>query len=191
MPITTLTDPDALQTQQLAFHLAPVGLCVSRHRVIVFCNDVFARQFGYEVSEMLDEPFALLYPTLDEFSNIGERSLAVMRETGVYSDERIMRRRDGSLFWCHSSGRAVDRSDPHACVVWMFEDISERRPVTTPLTPREREVAKYLVLGSTSKQIARLLNLSPRTVEAHRARLMTKHQAASLGDLVAKLLGHV
>lgn len=188
---TTFTDPDALQTQQLAFDLAPVGLCVSRHRVVVFCNDVFARQFGYEVSELTGQPFALLYPTMDEFSNIGEHGEAVMRETGVYSDERIMRRRDGSLFWCHASGRTADRSDPFACAVWMFEDISQRRPVTTALTPREREVAKYLVMGFTSKQIARVLDLSPRTVEAHRARLMTKHEAASLGELVAKLLGHV
>lgn len=187
---TTLTDPEALQTQQLAFDLAPVGLCVSRHRVVVFCNDVFARQFGYEVSELTNQPFALLYPTMDEFSNIGVHGEAVMRETGVYSDERIMRRRDGSLFWCHVSGRAADRSDPFACAVWMFEDISQRRPVTTALTPREREVAKHLVMGATSKQIARVLDLSPRTVEAHRARLMTKHEAGSLGELVAKLLGH-
>ena len=45
--------------------------------------------------------------------------------------------------------------------------------------------------GQTSKQIARVLDLSPRTVEAHRARLMTKHKAATQGELVAKLLGHV
>ncbi|MFN3496522.1 MAG: LuxR C-terminal-related transcriptional regulator, partial [Hydrogenophaga sp.] len=132
-----------------------------------------------------------LYPTLNEFANIGEQGEAVMRQTGLYSDERIMRRRDGSLFWCHASGRASDRADPFACAVWMFEDISQRRPVTTPLTPREREVAQHLVAGLTSKQIARVLDLSPRTVEAHRARLMTKHKAATQGELVAKLLGHV
>lgn len=186
----TVTETESLQSMQMAFDLAPVGLCVSRHRVVVFCNDVFARQFGYEVPELLGAPFAILYPTLDEFANIGEQGEAVMRETGVYSDERIMRRRDGSLFWCHASGRASDRADPFACAVWMFEDISQRRPVTTPLTPREREVAKHLVAGLTSKQIARVLELSPRTVEAHRARLMTKHNAATQGELVAKLLGH-
>lgn len=187
----TVIKAESLQSMQMAFDLAPVGLCVSRHRVVVFCNDVFARQFGYEVAELTNAPFALLYPTPDEFANIGEQGQAVMRETGVYSDERIMRRRDGTLFWCHASGRASDRADPFACAVWMFEDISQRRPVTTPLTPREREVAQHLVAGLTSKQIARVLDLSPRTVEAHRARLMTKHKAATQGELVAKLLGHV
>ena len=40
-----------------------------------------------------------------------------------------------------------------------------------------------------AEQIARLLALSPRTVEAHRARLMKKLGAASHGELVARLVG--
>ena len=112
-----------------------------------------------------------------------------MREQGTYGDERIMRRRDGSLFWCHVVGRAVDRSRPFARAVWMFEDISRRRRVAGGLTPRERTVAQHLVTGATSKHIARILGLSPRTVEAHRGRLMKKLGAANQADLVARLMG--
>ena len=57
------------------------------------------------------------------------------------------------------------------------------------LTAREREIAQHLVTGCTSKQIARLLELSPRTVEAHRSRLMKKLGASSHGELVARLIG--
>ena len=71
----------------------------------------------------------------------------------------------------------------------MFEDISLRRPVTTSLTLREREIAQQLVTGATSKQIARALGISPRTVEAHRGRLMKKFDAATQGELLARLLG--
>ena len=66
----TVINAESLQSMQMAFDLAPVGLCVSRHRVVVFCNDVFARQFGYEVAELTNAPFALLYPTPDEFANV-------------------------------------------------------------------------------------------------------------------------
>jgi len=111
-----------------------------------------------------------------------------MRSTGVYSDERIMRRKGGALFWCHVAGRALDRDNPFACAVWMFEDISKRRPVTTMLTLREREIAQQLATGATSKQIARTLGISPRTVEAHRSRLMKKFQATTHGELVARLV---
>jgi DNA-binding CsgD family transcriptional regulator len=71
----------------------------------------------------------------------------------------------------------------------MFEDISQRRRVAGELSAREREVAQHLVTGCTSKQIARLLELSPRTVEAHRSRIMKKLGAGSHGELVARLVG--
>ena len=178
-----------LETLELAFSLAPVGLCVSRDRFVETCNEAFAEMFGYEVHDLVGKPLAPLYPSLDEFRHVGNMGLPVMRDRGVYSDERIMRRRDGSLFWCHVAGRALDRSDPFACAVWMFEDISQRRPVTTSLTLREREIAQQLVTGATSKQIARTLGISPRTVEAHRGRLMKKFDAATQGELLARLLG--
>lgn len=52
------------------------------------------------------------------------------------------------------------------------------------LTPREKEVVRELVKGATSKEIARLLDLSPRTVEAHRRNIMAKLEAGSLAELV-------
>lgn len=179
---------DESQTLQLAFNLAPVGMCVSRDRVVEICNEAFARMFGYDVGELVGKPLAPLYPSLDEFAHVGNLGLPVMRDTGVYSDERIMRRKNGELFWCHVAGRALDRANPFACAVWMFEDISRRRPVTTTLTLREREIAQQLATGATSKQIARKLGISPRTVEAHRARLMKKFGAATHGELVARLV---
>lgn len=52
------------------------------------------------------------------------------------------------------------------------------------LSPREREVLRLIVEGLTNKEIGRALGLSPRTVEAHRAHLFDKLQAASLAQLI-------
>ena len=52
------------------------------------------------------------------------------------------------------------------------------------LTPREAEVLRLVVEGSTNKGIARVLGISRRTVETHRARIMRKTHAASLADLI-------
>ena len=52
------------------------------------------------------------------------------------------------------------------------------------LTDREREVLNFLVAGKLNKQIAAELDISIRTVEAHRAKIMDKLQAKSLSDVV-------
>jgi two-component system response regulator FixJ len=56
------------------------------------------------------------------------------------------------------------------------------------LTPREREVLEGLVAGRANKVIAFDLDISPRTVEIHRARVMEKMQARSLSQLVRMAL---
>ena len=52
------------------------------------------------------------------------------------------------------------------------------------LTERERQVLEYLVAGKANKVIAYELDISPRTVEIHRAHVMEKMQARSLSDVV-------
>ena len=53
-----------------------------------------------------------------------------------------------------------------------------------PLTARERDVLAEVVKGSSAKETARQLGLSPRTVEAQRVNIMRKVGAKSLVDLV-------
>ena len=52
------------------------------------------------------------------------------------------------------------------------------------LSAREREVLQAVVEGKSSKAIAAGLGIAPKTVEAHRARIMSKLGASSLAELV-------
>jgi FixJ family two-component response regulator len=52
------------------------------------------------------------------------------------------------------------------------------------LTPREREVMKFIVSGVSNRELAERLGLSSRTVEIHRSKIMRKMEARSLQDLV-------
>ncbi|MGE5386930.1 MAG: LuxR C-terminal-related transcriptional regulator [Betaproteobacteria bacterium] len=181
--------PDSDDDRVLAFELAMVGLCVTRRRIIHACNPAFAAMFGYTIEELKGSSLRHLYATDLEYEDIGQRGLPFLLETGCYADDRIMRRRDGRLFWCHVSGQTLDRADPFACASWMFEDLATVRPITVQFTAREREVAQLLVTGKTSKQIARLLGISHRTVEAHRARLMRRLNVSTPGEMIARLMG--
>jgi len=178
----------AIDYETIFLH-APVGMCISENRVIQICNDALAQMFGYPRSALQGLSFSELYPTKDEFLRTGDRIIPIMNARGRYSDERIMRRANDELFWCHVMGHALKPSEPLGPGIWTFEDVSEKRPVTAQLTPREREIAALLVEGKTSKTIARQIDLSPRTVEMHRAKLMRKFSAATSSELVHKLVG--
>lgn len=171
-----------------AFEHAPVGLALTRHRVVVGCNARMRETFDYPPGALEGQSLAQLYPSTEEFRRIGEIWLERMRQTGRYADERIMQRRDGTMFWCRVRGQSLTPDDPFARAVWSFADISDTRPVTD-LTARERQVAAHLAEGRTNKEIARLLGLSPRTAEAHRARLLAKLGARNTAELVARLTG--
>lgn len=171
------------------FQQAPIGMCVSEHRVIRACNQFLSEMFGYKPGALCGQSFSVLYPSNDEFERTGARIVPIMNARGHYSDERIMKRASGELFWCHVTGKSLVKNEVHAAGIWTFEDLSAKRPVSAELTPREREIAALLVEGKTSKQIGRQVGLSPRTVEMHRAKLMKKFRAATSSELVNRLLG--
>jgi two-component system response regulator FixJ len=62
------------------------------------------------------------------------------------------------------------------------------KELLSSLTPRERSVLDKLVQGRSNKIVAHELGISPRTVEIHRAHIMTKMEASSLSDLVRLVL---
>ena len=59
-----------------------------------------------------------------------------------------------------------------------------RRAEVDPLSEREREVLRMLALGHTNQEIAKMLYISVRTAETHRAHIMQKLGLASRAELV-------
>ncbi len=75
------------------------------------------------------------------------------------------------------------------------EDLADR-PTTgnedrlEKLTDRQTEVCKLLAYGHTNSEVAEKLNISPRTVENHRAEIMNKMNFENRADLVRFSLDH-
>lgn len=92
------------------------------------------------------------------------------------------------LEWPFGVNRVTDaiarvQDDPHS-----FSRVRARRAKTVAqigiLSSRERAVLQQIILGSCNKKIAADLGISPRTVEVHRANMLTKLRARSSADAV-------
>ena len=79
--------------------------------------------------------------------------------------------------------------DAHArtCTSAKDDGLEAKRAV---LSPRQREVFDLLMQGLPTKEVALRLNLSPRTVEGHRASILERLQAPSFAKLISDLLQH-
>jgi len=54
------------------------------------------------------------------------------------------------------------------------------------LSRREQEILSHILLGKTNREMSELIKLSPRTIESHRANVMTKLVATNATELAAK-----
>jgi PAS domain S-box-containing protein len=172
----------------LAFQYAPIGILMSEHRGIADYNDRFQETFGYGHRDLRGQSLELLYPSVQDFDHIGDTLPDKMKTSGRHWDERLMKRASGELFWCRVRGQTLSPGAPFEKAIWTFADLSEVRPTIT-LTERERQVAARLAEGLTAKEIARVLGISHRTVETHRAKLLVKMKAKNSLELVARLAG--
>ena len=86
---------------------------------------------------------------------------------------------EGELFSNLQSARQLYR-----CVNRRLGELRRRRRCLDSLTSREQAILDFLMEGRRNKEIAGLLSISLRTVEAERARIMKKMGVDSLASLV-------
>ena len=75
-----------------AFEQAPVGLVLSRHRLMIDCNREMLAMFSAEPVLLIGQSFEVLYPSPAEFERTGQRIVASLDRRGRYADERVMKR---------------------------------------------------------------------------------------------------
>ncbi|HEV2597838.1 PAS and helix-turn-helix domain-containing protein [Sphingopyxis sp.] len=170
----------------LAFEQSPVATIYTEQRIIRRANAAFAEMFELPRGSIEGLSTELFYPSHDDSERVAGSAYRSLGKTGLHSDERTMQRQSGALFWCAVSGRSLSPDDPFAQCVWCFQDMSLHWNLSE-LRPRDREVAILICEGRTAKEVARLLDLSPRTVETYLARIKHKLAVRNVAELGMRL----
>jgi PAS domain S-box-containing protein len=159
-------------------------------------NEQWSAMTGYPAKTALGSGWLQAIHPDDRDKLRNEWTRTPKEQRGIFVCEYRYLRPDGSVRWV--LGRATQERDPKGKLIGYIGvsvDITELRKATpqdvpspgeTPpeLTAREREVAGLLADGKSNKQVAARLEISVRTAEAHRARIMRKLRVGSLAALV-------
>ena len=172
----------------LAFDTAPIGIVLTENRVIRSANRRFGEMTGHDHAALQGQSFRLFYDSDRAFDATRDIGLAPLRSGRDYADERLLRHRSGAQILVRFQARTLDPQSPLSRLVMTFQSLAGETPQRA-LTPRERSVVNGLSRGQTSKEIARELGLSPRTVEDVRFRLLRRYGARNAADLLSRLSG--
>ncbi|MBA4501675.1 LuxR family transcriptional regulator [Marinobacterium marinum] len=172
----------------VAFEHAPCAIVVTRHRQVEACNQAFCKLFGYPENELVGQLMLKMYPSYEDYELIGKLRYQELLKEHHCIDERFMRCKNGEMFWCKTQGKTLTPAAPFDLAIWTFTRINIRPDQEGNLSIREREISGYIANGYTCKEIAKRLDISHRTVEAHRAKIMKKLGCRNTAELVSKII---
>ena len=183
-----------LQTQQVLaenktiLNNAVIGIVYLKNRIVISCNSRFEEIFCYDSGELVGCSTECLYDSRDTFEKIGERAYAAVSIGESFTSEVKLKHKDGSIFWGHLSGRAIDPTQPQDGSIWVYSDISDRKAAEEKIN----HLAFYDQLTGLPNRTL-LLNRMRQTVASNRR--SAEHAALLFVDLdrfklVNDTLGH-
>ncbi|MCX8085279.1 MAG: EAL domain-containing protein [Rhodocyclaceae bacterium] len=120
--------PEAVRDLRAILENATVGILFSKNRRLVQANPQFLQMFGFaSVEEVIGQPGVILYPSQEAYEALGREAGPLLAAGKPFRGEIQMRRKDGTLFWCRLSAKAVNPQAPQEGTIWIMEDVTDER----------------------------------------------------------------
>ncbi len=115
----------ALAEQNLILDNATVGIAFLRERTFQRCNRQLEEMFGYGAGELIGAKTEVLRgESAESYERVGRVAYEILARGEAFTEERQLRRKDGSLIWCKVVGRAIDPAQPLEGSIWIYDDVS-------------------------------------------------------------------
>lgn len=106
---------------------ASLGITFTRSQTFLHCNDRFSEMYGWSSNELVGQTTSMLYPSPEAFVQLGHIAAPLLSNGKRLDTELLMRKRDGTIFWCRMLANAIDPGDPDKGSIFITEDITERK----------------------------------------------------------------
>ncbi len=167
----------ALAEQAMIFDNAAVGILFVRNRHVQRCNRRLAEIFGWAAEELAGRSTRVFFASEDEYLALGARAYDVILRGEVYISEQPVVRKDGTSLWVRTTGRRVGEAQGYNFdVIWIFEDVTERRDVQDELL-RARDELEVRVVERTAELATTNAQLQGEIFERMQAEQRIWHMA--------------
>ncbi|CAK0774211.1 two-component system, sensor histidine kinase and response regulator [Gammaproteobacteria bacterium] len=122
------------------FDSATIGITLIKDRIFQKCNCKLNELFGYDNDELIGQSTRCLYPDEKSYIEVGQ-AYSDLKRGEIHQRLEKLRRKDGSYFWCHMSGRIIIAGDLSSGSVWTFADVTREREAVESLR-RAKEMAE-------------------------------------------------
>ncbi|MBF0476089.1 MAG: PAS domain S-box protein [Deltaproteobacteria bacterium] len=181
----------------------PVGIAFVKNRKFIWQNQKMEDIFGYSFAEMENQTTALYYVSKEEYKQFGDEAYPIISQGKTCHTERLMKRKDGSLFWCSLTGKGILLGDEQSGSIWISDDISLRKKAEEEII-KARQFAeitnrtKSEFLANMSHELrtplngiiggASLLVDTDLNIQQYNYAVMVKTSAEALLDLINDIL---
>ncbi len=113
---------------ELIVEHAAIGIARIIGTDFVWASGVAAKMFDYSDKDaFIASSPSVLFDTQEVFEQAYERALLSFDENRVFQEDYLMRRRDGTQFWCSLTAKIIDSTDPEQGAIWITKDISRQK----------------------------------------------------------------
>jgi diguanylate cyclase (GGDEF)-like protein/PAS domain S-box-containing protein len=114
---------------QVILDNSPVAIAfLTAEHQFVHINRKLEEMFGYSETELKGQTTKILYDNQEDYENdVSTATYHLLKNDATYETEHLLRRQDGSLFWCRFLIKAIDPHNPSQGYIWNLEDVTEQK----------------------------------------------------------------
>ena len=113
--------------QQTILNSSSVGIIFVKNRKVLWANPAHCKIFGYESEAAKGMATAEYYADMASYEYVGEKGYAIIASGGIFSEDMMMKKKDGSQIWCNLVGQAINPENTEEGSIWSMLDISLRK----------------------------------------------------------------